>query len=1016
MKKYVVLFFTLLAAIGAAVVMTACEHKHNFKYSKTLQEATCTEEGLEEYVCRDCGYEETRTIAPTKHLWGVWKVTTEATCLAQGEETRICRNNSSHVETRTIDFADHDWKDWTIVTKATCTQNGEEMRICKTDPTHTESRVVNATNHNWSSWQVITKATCLTQGEEIRTCKNNPAHTETRVIDYAEHDWNEWQVVTPSTCSHEGEEVRTCKNAPSHTENRPIALAQHFWSSMEVITPSTCTTQGEAYRICKYDPAHRETFPLAIATNAHDWDEWEFDQPVTCLEQGQQSRFCKYNPAHKQERTLRGPHDWNEWETVTPVTCEENGKEIRTCKNDSTHTETQTIDALGHSDILPDWVTLQESTCLVAGTEGLLCSRCLNPLETRRTAALEHRYLSGACTHCGRRDWSTAQLDDPDLYNSEYCFRMLVKEPNGAAMQALYLLIDADARAYHSGNSDSSLLGEYTYTELSLTMDEAIAVWKIYLDDHPLYYWMSKTLTYTIEKLEVKIDEPYVNPEVRASLNQMIYEKANAWRRDTAEGAYLAALSYHDKIIYAVSYLDSKQVYPEGTLWAHNIIGVFEGTAAVCEGYARSFQLLLNMTGIENIYVSGMSDNTAHAWNLVKLDDGKWYSFDLTYDDRPSWMWGIKYNYFAVSENENVDWLDGDGYISHPRNFAANHTPDSGTGATFLVQLPEMSQTPYTGWRELRLRQTFTVGKLTYAVAGYKAVQLIKCSATGDVRIPETVSYDGMTYDVISAGGMNKDGTFADSFKGMFTNPIEGTLYIPASIRFLWTGAVHGGIAAFEVDEENEMFTSVDGVLFTKGMYTLIAYPNKSPKTEYTIPDGVMIIADCAFSGAIENLHSFTIGKDVQSAGNVNWGSGWLRSPTEGSHSFVVGRWNWVLKNLVSLKTLSVDPENQNFSAEKNLLFNKDKTILYAAPNDIVELVVPASVVIIDYEACYYRTSLTKVTFKGNAIKKIESSAFSNCYNLRSIVFNGTRGEWDAIEKDKAGLEEYNRTITCTKK
>lgn len=64
----------------------------------------------------------------------------------------------------------------------------------------------------------------------------------------------------------------------------------------------------------------------------------------------------------------------------------------------------------------------------------------------------------------------------------------------------------------------------------------------------------------------------------------------------------------------------------------------------------------------------------------------------------------------------------------------------------------------------------------------------------------------------------------------------------------------------FEVDEENEYYTDVDGVLYTKDMKKLLVYPyNKgdahneeleAPPEEvlsYTIPEGVERIASCAF-------------------------------------------------------------------------------------------------------------------------------------------------------------------------
>ena len=75
-----------------------------------------------------------------------------------------------------------------------------------------------------------------------------------------------------------------------------------------------------------------------------------------------------------------------------------------------------------------------------------------------------------------------------------------------------------------------------------------------------------------------------------------------------------------------------------------------------------------------------------------------------------------------------------------------------------------------------------------------------------------------------------------------------------------WAFANNQSLVAFEVDKENPYFCSVDGVLFTKDMKILIAYPiSKDVKTitdkdnneikvsEYKVPDGVETIRSKAF-------------------------------------------------------------------------------------------------------------------------------------------------------------------------
>ena len=49
------------------------------------------------------------------------------------------------------------------------------------------------------------------------------------------------------------------------------------------------------------------------------------------------------------------------------------------------------------------------------------------------------------------------------------------------------------------------------------------------------------------------------------------------------------------------------------------------------------------------------------------------------------------------------------------------------------------------------------------------------------------------------------------------------------------------------VDEENEKYSSNDGVLFDKKKETLMYYPRAKQSTEYTVPNTVRYINNCSF-------------------------------------------------------------------------------------------------------------------------------------------------------------------------
>ena len=62
--------------------------------------------------------------------------------------------------------------------------------------------------------------------------------------------------------------------------------------------------------------------------------------------------------------------------------------------------------------------------------------------------------------------------------------------------------------------------------------------------------------------------------------------------------------------------------------------GVLIDRSAMCHGYSSTFQLFMDMLGIECITVYGTpgSNGVEHSWNMVRLD-GEWYCVDTAWDD-----------------------------------------------------------------------------------------------------------------------------------------------------------------------------------------------------------------------------------------------------------------------------------------------------------------------------------------------------------------------------------------------
>lgn len=103
--------------------------------------------------------------------------------------------------------------------------------------------------------------------------------------------------------------------------------------------------------------------------------------------------------------------------------------------------------------------------------------------------------------------------------------------------------------------------------------------------------------------------------------------------------------------------------------------GGLVGRMAVCLGYATSFQLLMDLTGVECITVVGAAFNSEedHAWNMVRLN-GEWYCVDVTWDANGREQLGGDYEwrYFNITSDEMAQMHQWD-YANTPEATAEDH-------------------------------------------------------------------------------------------------------------------------------------------------------------------------------------------------------------------------------------------------------------------------------------------------------------------------------------------------------
>ena len=187
--------------------------------------------------------------------------------------------------------------------------------------------------------------------------------------------------------------------------------------------------------------------------------------------------------------------------------------------------------------------------------------------------------------------------------------------------------------------------------------------------DHPEYYWLAGGVSYyyydsgQIYQIQMDI------PQDAGAILEKIYEVRDSVIARIPGGS---SASDYEKIKWFYEYLigeieygdgaDDKGQTPKGALIDH---------LSVCAGYAASFKLLCDESGVECITLSGdalipsESRQEPHAWNMVFLD-GDAYWVDVTWADP----------LYADDSSIADDWIDYNYLCATDEDFLPEHLID----------------------------------------------------------------------------------------------------------------------------------------------------------------------------------------------------------------------------------------------------------------------------------------------------------------------------------------------------
>lgn len=171
-----------------------------------------------------------------------------------------------------------------------------------------------------------------------------------------------------------------------------------------------------------------------------------------------------------------------------------------------------------------------------------------------------------------------------------------------------------------------------------------------------------------------------------------------------------------------------------------------------------------------------------------------------------------------------------------------------------------------------------TTVSVTYTTSDEPSSSTQSSSYTGQVVIPDKVTYSKKTY-LVSAIGYAAFRYCRNVTSVTIPNSVNticsysfvmcglSSITIPESVNSIQLPDAFGicpRLQEINVEEGNNEYCSISGVLFDKGATVLLKYPHASSRTSYAIPSSVATIEDGAFENAL-NLVSVTIPNSVTS-------------------------------------------------------------------------------------------------------------------------------------------------------
>ena len=325
-----------------------------------------------------------------------------------------------------------------------------------------------------------------------------------------------------------------------------------------------------------------------------------------------------------------------------------------------------------------------------------------------------------------------------------------------------------------SGTTGDYLLWQYGGISYSFSYSEKGREYEYDITYKPNEKY-SNTIWYTTAAQEKWLSD-YINGTMRPQLaldTKTTYQKVEAIYDWITE-----------KVRYDYSHLNNNSYLLQFTAYA-----AVRNRTAVCQGYANLLYRLANDAGIDCRIITGGN----HAWNIIQMNDGKYYCMDATWDEGKN-----SYSYFlkGLPEFSKTHTPETDSYNTPYWTSYVSKMSDTDYNAAFASAPANVTmRTAAVSGKDIVVTWQQAAGAARYKVfrkdpvnTGWKVVATVSGLSYTDKNATAGVKY---SYTV---RGVNTDGALSPGFDRTGVSAMVPKAAAPANVTLGSAKAVSGGI------------------------------------------------------------------------------------------------------------------------------------------------------------------------------------------------------------------------------